>query len=270
MNGHRTPAVNRQHTTCCADRTGRPCIDSAAGLRKLPDNMLFNDVAHRSGWLQRLMLVLVAGAVQALHRALPHAGGGIPGGWPLRDEGQCRSPAVPRCRAFQSAPGRRFLVFGSVPRPATGHGSPSHCVSPPDGAAELRWPPPRPARGDLDRHGRRDQRGAEAESAETHLLGEIQGVSPAADLRVHLAPAANTSLILLTRMGTGDGAERRPIVLFPGETSPAIAVPVPPAIPPSVPRPPAGTPMGLLLVIGILVLGLGAAFWWRKPTPGVS
>lgn len=108
------------------------------------------------------------------------------------------------------------------------------------------------------------------ESAETHLLGEIQGVSPAADLRVHLAPAANTSLILLTRMGTGDGAERRPIVLFPGETSPAISVPVPPAIPPPVPRPPAGMPMGLLLVIGILVLGLGAAFWWRKPTPGAS
>ena len=107
------------------------------------------------------------------------------------------------------------------------------------------------------------------ESAETHLLGEIQGLSPAADLRVHLAPAANTSLILLSRVGPGDEAERRPIVLFPGETSPAITVPVPPVIPPSAsPRPPRGMATGLLLGIGVLVLGLGALLWRRKTTLG--
>lgn len=98
------------------------------------------------------------------------------------------------------------------------------------------------------------------DSAETHLLAEIPGLSPAADLRVHLPPAANTSVILLTRIGST--AEQRPIVLFPGEASPVITVPVPPAT--TAVRPARLESGKLLMLLGMTVLALAAILRWRK------
>lgn len=105
------------------------------------------------------------------------------------------------------------------------------------------------------------------ESAETHLLAEIRGLSPAADLRVHLAPASNTSLILLTSMGSTE--EKRPIVLFPGEASPVITVPVPPFTqPPAAPRSTRLEPGKLLVVIVMIVLAWVAVRRFRKTQVG--
>ncbi len=59
----------------------------------------------------------------------------------------------------------------------------------------------------------------DAESAEVHLLATARGSVPAGkvDFELFLSREANTSLILLKSFG-GE-AERRPSVLFPGETS---------------------------------------------------
>lgn len=56
-----------------------------------------------------------------------------------------------------------------------------------------------------------------AESKEVHLLAEIRGTTTAADFQVVLGMEANTSLILINSLGSQ--LERRPQVLFPGETS---------------------------------------------------
>lgn len=61
-----------------------------------------------------------------------------------------------------------------------------------------------------------------AESKEVHLLAEIRGSTTAADFQVALGKDANTSLILIN--SRGDEMERRPQVLFPGETSRAFVV----------------------------------------------
>ena len=56
-----------------------------------------------------------------------------------------------------------------------------------------------------------------AESKEVHLLAEMKGSSTAADFQIALGHDANTSLILINSLG--EQPERRPQVLFPGETS---------------------------------------------------
>jgi hypothetical protein len=234
--------------------------------------MLFNDVAHRSGQLQRLMLrmlVLAAGAVQA--HTVPSL--------VLESEFQADGRYVMKAnvdpRLFLAAvPSNLPPVAASwyldqtpVQRQATEAQATAYLRQ------TVKWhfggrPIDLPAMTWTAMDGATNE-ALKPESAETHLLGEVQGVSPAADLRVHLAANANTSVILLTRVGSTD--EKRPIVLFPGETSPAITVPVPPVIPPSAsPRPPGGMSTGLLLVIGVLVLGLGAELWRRKPRPEAS
>lgn len=109
------------------------------------------------------------------------------------------------------------------------------------------------------------------DSAETHLLAAIPGLSLAADLRVHLAAAANTSVILLTRLGST--AEPRPIVLFPGEASPVITVPVPPATQPPAPADPRSTRLEsgmLLVVIGMIVLAWVGVRRLQKTRAGSS
>jgi MYXO-CTERM domain-containing protein len=63
-------------------------------------------------------------------------------------------------------------------------------------------------------------------SQEVHLLAEVTGPTAPGPFQVRLGQRANTSLILLTTIG--DQAERRPMVLFPGETSIGIEVPQPP------------------------------------------
>ena len=61
-----------------------------------------------------------------------------------------------------------------------------------------------------------------AESKEVHLLAEMRGSTSAADFQVSLGKEANTSLILINSLG--DQMERRPQVLFPGETSRAFSL----------------------------------------------
>lgn len=240
----------------------------------LPPNMLLNDVAHPSGRPWRLMLwmlVVAAGTVQAhtvpsltLEASFQADGryvmkanvdprlflAAVPSNLPPVAASWYwdQSPAQRQATEAQATAYLRQTVqthFGGLPTDL-----PAMTWTAMDGATNEALKP---------------------ESVETHLLAQIQGVSPAADLRVHLAPAANTSLILLTSIGSGDGAERRPIVLFPGEASPLIAVPVPPVIPPAADaRSSEGMTTGLLVVIGALALSLGAALWRRKPTPGAS
>lgn len=60
------------------------------------------------------------------------------------------------------------------------------------------------------------------QSAEVHLLAEVRGKTSAVDFQVGLGKDANTSLILINSLG--EEMERRPQVLFPGETSRAFAL----------------------------------------------
>ncbi len=61
-----------------------------------------------------------------------------------------------------------------------------------------------------------------AESKEVHLLAEMQGTAAGADFQIVIHQAANSSVILLNCLG--DQMERRPQVLFPGETSRPFAI----------------------------------------------
>lgn len=61
------------------------------------------------------------------------------------------------------------------------------------------------------------------ETKEVHLLAEARGKAEANEFQVALGKEANTSLILLNSYA-GNG-ERRPQVLFPGETSRAFVLP---------------------------------------------
>jgi len=56
-----------------------------------------------------------------------------------------------------------------------------------------------------------------AESKEVHLLAEMHGMATGPDVQIVISRDANTSVILLNSLG--DEMERRPQVLFPGETS---------------------------------------------------
>ena len=66
-----------------------------------------------------------------------------------------------------------------------------------------------------------------ADTAEVHLLAEAKGVVPDAanDFSIELSRDANVSMILLCSFG--GSMERRPNVVFPGETSRAYALPFP-------------------------------------------
>ena len=61
-----------------------------------------------------------------------------------------------------------------------------------------------------------------AETKEVHLLAETRGKAEASEFQVALGKEANTSLILLNSYG--GNVERRPQVLFPGETSRAFVL----------------------------------------------
>jgi hypothetical protein len=61
-----------------------------------------------------------------------------------------------------------------------------------------------------------------AESKEIHLLAEMHGMVTAPDFQIAISKDANSSVILLNSLG--DQMERRPQVLFPGETSRAFAL----------------------------------------------
>jgi len=96
-------------------------------------------------------------------------------------------------------------------------------------------------------------------SQEVHLLAEFTGQTGAGPFQVWLGQQANTSLILLTTIG--EQAERRPMVVFPGETSIGIPVPPPPmaAVEPKVDASGATTPWGWWLATALVALLMG----WR-------
>jgi hypothetical protein len=60
------------------------------------------------------------------------------------------------------------------------------------------------------------------DSKEVHLLAEMHGMAPGSDFQIVIGKDANSSVILLNSLG--DQMERRPQVLFPGETSRAFAI----------------------------------------------
>lgn len=60
------------------------------------------------------------------------------------------------------------------------------------------------------------------DSKEVHLLAEMHGMAPGSDFQIVIGKDANSSVILLNCLG--DQMERRPQVLFPGETSRAFAI----------------------------------------------
>jgi hypothetical protein len=92
-----------------------------------------------------------------------------------------------------------------------------------------------------------------------HLLAEFIGQTGMGPFQVRLGQQANTSLILLTTIG--DQTERRPMVVFPGETSIGIPVPPPPvaAVVPKVDTSGASIPWGWWLAAALVVLMAG----WR-------
>lgn len=119
-------------------------------------------------------------------------------------------------------------------------------------------------------------------SQEVHLLGEMEGQAPTGQAAFELAllQPANTSLILLNSL---DGkAERRPQVLFPGETSRPFPLP---ASGPSPPQPPpileaapksstaatppnAGAPLPWVSITGVAAaLIMMVLTWWWKVRP---
>ncbi len=87
------------------------------------------------------------------------------------------------------------------------------------------------------------------ESKEVHLLAEMHGQAPAGatDFALSLGKAANASMILINSLG--EKQERRPQVIFPGETSRPFQLPAISSVTPSVsaptpaPAPPAQMPV---------------------------
>ena len=106
-----------------------------------------------------------------------------------------------------------------------------------------------------------DNNPLKADTQEVHMLATATGRIPeaAATFQIDFAKDANTTLILLhTQAG---GAEPRPQVIFPGETSRAFPLKTTePAAPPPASPPETSNPLFLLMALSITII-LGIVGW---------
>lgn len=117
------------------------------------------------------------------------------------------------------------------------------------------------------------------DTAELHLLATAKGSRPASGgpFTLHFGNEARVSLILLNTLG--GQAERRPQVLFPGESSRSFMLPAPPAPVVSITKAPIAAataqaregskwPMTpTVLVVGAVVIAICAMLFWRAKAP---